>query len=128
VNVRDTRRPGPVRLGDLERAVMDVLWGRPDGGSAREVATELADRNLAYTTIKTVLDRLADKGLATRHPQGRAWTYRAAASRDGFIAELMLQALDMAGDRDAALMRFAGAVTTPDADVLRRALRRPRTS
>jgi predicted transcriptional regulator len=107
VNVRDTRRPGPVRLGDLERAVMDVL---------------------AYTTIKTVLDRLADKGLATRHPQGRAWTYRAAASRDGFIAELMLQALDMAGDRDAALMRFAGAVTTPDADVLRRALRRPRTS
>jgi predicted transcriptional regulator len=107
---------------------MDVLWARPEGGSARQVATELADRNLAYTTIKTVLDRLADKGLVTRHPQGRAWTYRAVAGRDAFIAELMLQALDMAGDRDAALMRFAGAVTTPEAEVLRRALRRPRTS
>lgn len=122
---RGAAGPGPSRLGELERAVMEVLWARPDcASSARDVARELADRDLAYTTVKTVLDRLSAKGLVTREPAGRAWSYRASAGRDAFIAELMMQALDMAGDRDAALVRFAGSVSTPDAEVLRRALRR----
>jgi predicted transcriptional regulator len=120
------RGPGPARLGDLERAVMEVLWAHAGPVSARDVARQLSDRDLAYTTVKTVLDRLSGKGLATRETLGRAWGYRAAASRDAFIAELMLQALELAGDRDAALVQFAGAVTTPDADVLRGALRRRR--
>ncbi|WP_117671078.1 BlaI/MecI/CopY family transcriptional regulator [Micromonospora sp. MW-13] len=114
------------RLGDLERAVMDVLWdtvpGTSDGVTVREVADALDGRELAYTTVMTVLDRLAGKGMVRRQREGRAWRYRAAASREAHIAQLMLDALDLGGSRDAALVRFAHSVTGTEADVLRAAL------
>ncbi|MFI7550628.1 BlaI/MecI/CopY family transcriptional regulator [Micromonospora sediminimaris] len=114
------------RLGDLERAVMDVLWdtvpATSDGVTVREVAEALDGRELAYTTVMTVLDRLAGKGMVQREREGRAWRYRAAASREAYIAQLMLDALDLGGSRDAALVRFARSVTGTEADVLRAAL------
>lgn len=114
------------RLGELERAVMDVLWdlspGRTDGLTVREVVDALAGRELAYTTVLTVLDRLAGKGMVRREREGRAWRYQAAASREAHIAQLMLDALDLGGSRDAALVRFARSVTGTEAEVLRAAL------
>jgi predicted transcriptional regulator len=118
------------RLGDLERAVMDVLWDRcadidgrvPDGVTVREVAEALTDRGLAYTTVMTVLDRLAGKRMVERERDGRAWRYRPAASRETHIARLMLDALDLAGSRDAALVRFARSVSGSEAEILRAAL------
>ncbi|MCX5069197.1 BlaI/MecI/CopY family transcriptional regulator [Micromonospora lupini] len=114
------------RLGDLERAVMDVLWdvvpGTSDGVTVREVADALEGRELAYTTVMTVLDRLAGKGMVQREREGRAWRYRPAASREAHIAQLMLDALDLGGSRDAALVRFARSVTGTEAEVLRAAL------
>lgn len=114
------------RLGDLERAVMDVLWDRADsartGLTVRDVADALPGRELAYTTVMTVLDRLAGKGMVEREREGRAWRYRPAASREAHIARLMLDALDLAGSRDAALVRFAQSVTDTEAEVLRAAL------
>lgn len=113
------------RLGDLERAVMDVLWDRdPAAGpvTVRDVAEALQDRDLAYTTVMTVLDRLAGKGMVSRERAGRAWHYQPAASREAYIAQLMLDALDLAGSRDAALVRFARSVTGTEAEVLRAAL------
>ena len=99
------------RLGDLERAVMDVLWdsvpATSDGVTVREVADALDGRELAYTTVMTVLDRLAGKGMVQREREGRAWRYRPAATREAHIAQLMLDALDLGGSRDAALVRFA---------------------
>ena len=110
------------RLGELERAVMDVLWDRGTPATVREVAEVLRERDLAYTTVMTVLDRLAGKGMVERERAGRAWSYRPAASREAFIAQLMLDALDLAGSRDAALVRFARSVSGTEAEVLRAAL------
>lgn len=110
------------RLGDLERAVMDALWDRAQPATVREVADALADRKLAYTTVMTVLDRLTTKGFVTRERVGRAWSYRPAASREAYIAQLMLDALDLAGSRDAALVRFARSVSGEEAEILRAAL------
>lgn len=68
--------------GELEQAVMDILWSRPDALSVRDVHELIsADRDLAYTTVMTVLDRLAKKGAAVRSLDGRAWFYRPARSR-----------------------------------------------
>jgi predicted transcriptional regulator len=110
------------RLGELERAVMDVLWDRGAPATVREVADALAARALAYTTVMTVLDRLAGKGMVERERTGRAWSYRPAAPREAYIAQLMLDALELAGSKDAALVHFARSVTGDDADVLRAAL------
>jgi predicted transcriptional regulator len=111
------------RLGELERAIMEVLWDTTEPLTVRKVSESLPQRNLAHTTVMTVLDRLAKKGFARRDRDGRAWRYRPAATRESYVAELMLTALDQTGDRSAALAAFAQSVNGTEAEVLRDALR-----
>jgi predicted transcriptional regulator len=73
------------RLGDLERAVMEELWNttdaHPEGRTVREVHDSIGvDRGLAYTTLMTVLDRMAKKDLVQRERDGRAWRYTPAST------------------------------------------------
>jgi predicted transcriptional regulator len=110
------------RLGELERAIMEILWTASDPLTVRQVSEHLSGRGLAHTTVMTVLDRLAKKGFARRERAGRAWRYRAARSREAYVTELMLNALDQTGDRQAALTRFARSVSDVEAAMLRRAL------
>ena len=112
--------------GQLERAVLQVLWDHPDGVSARDVLDVLPGRDLAVTTVLTVLDRLRRKGMVSRRDDTRPHLYFAAAGREDYIAELMLDALGQAPDRSAALTRFLGGVSDADTDHLRHALRRRR--
>jgi predicted transcriptional regulator len=110
------------RLGELERAIMDVLWEASESLTVRQVSERLTDRDLAHTTVMTVLDRLSKKGFARRQRDGRAWRYRAAESREAYVTELMLSALDQTGDRQAALARFVRSVSGSEARALRIAL------
>ena len=110
------------RLGELERAIMDVLWETDTALTVREVSARLTERDLAHTTVMTVLDRLAKKGFARRQRDGRAWRYCPSATRETYVAELMLTALDQTGDRTAALTRFAQSVSGVEAEALREAL------
>ncbi len=114
------------RLGDLERSVMDVLWDTDSWLTAREVAARLDhERDLAYTTVLTVLERLERKGFVQRERAERAHRYQASSSRDAVVAEAMLAALDTTEDRSSALVRFVGSVSPAEADILRRALTQP---
>jgi predicted transcriptional regulator len=111
--------------GQLEQEIMAALWERTEPVAARTVLRDLGDPDLAYTTVKTVLERLTRKGVVTRVSIGRTWHYSAAGPREAFVAELMLQALERTGDRDAALVAFARSVSPSDADTLRAALTDP---
>jgi predicted transcriptional regulator len=116
-----------VSLGKLERAVMEALWttsaeSSPAGCTAREVALTLPTH--AYTTVLTVLDRLTRKGLVERLRDGRSHHYRPTGSRESYVAEVMLGALDATSDREAALVHFAETVSPAQAQVLREALSR----
>lgn len=111
-------------LGDLERAVMDALWAHGPGMSVREVLDQLSSRDLAYTTVMTVLDRLAKKDLATRRRDGRAWRYTAAHSREELTAASMragLESLDTQ-DRRQAMLHFLGGAGAEELADLRAAL------
>lgn len=110
------------RLGELERAIMEVLWESSDPMTVRQVGICLTDRDLAHTTVMTVLDRLTKKGFVRRQRVGRAWRYQPAESREAYVAELMLTALDQTGDRQAALARFAHSVSGAEAAALKEAL------
>jgi predicted transcriptional regulator len=110
-------------LGDLERAIMNVLWAAEGPITAKAVGDALGDRTLAPTTVLTVLSRLERKGMVTRRRDDRAHLYAPVASREAHVAELMREALGTASDRDAALARFVDAATPAEVDVLRRALR-----
>jgi predicted transcriptional regulator len=127
--------------GQLERAVLHVLWAAPEPLAARSVLAALniqspaqqpgaQQRELAITTVLTVLDRLGRKGLVRRERGTQdgsrpAFLYQTAVSREDYIAGLMLEALGQAPDRGAALTRFLGSVTATDTDHLRRALDPP---
>jgi predicted transcriptional regulator len=114
--------------GHLERAVLQVLWDHPEGLAARDILPALDGRDLAMTTVLTVLDRLRRKHLVARHDDTRPHRYFATVTREDYLADIMLDALGQARDRRAALVRFLGGVTATDTDHLRRALRHGRSS
>lgn len=113
------------RLGDLERAVMDHLWSTPEPQTVRQVHEALSTRrDLAYTTVMTVLQRLAKKNLVSQIRDDRAHRYAPVHGRDELVAGLMVDAgasRDF-GSRQAALVHFVERVNPDEADALRRAL------
>jgi len=124
-------------LGELERSVMDLLWAGGESLSAYDIQAKLAapklaepklnepmksGRELAATTILTVLSRLENKNFVVRERSTRPHRYRAAAAREAHMADLMHEVLGGASDRAAVLERFVGQVSGEEADALRRIL------
>jgi len=66
----------------LEMLCLKALWSI-EQGNVHDVQRVLAGkRQLAYTTVMTVLDRLAKKQVVTRRKAGRAFLYTPAISRE----------------------------------------------
>lgn len=114
------------RLGELENAVMNHLWAVAEPQTVRQVHAALSEhRDLAYTTVMTVLQRLARKNLVVQHRSDRAHQYTPVHTRDELVADLMVDALSNgteSGERVGALMRFVQQVTPDEAHALRTAL------
>ncbi|MFP5416391.1 MAG: BlaI/MecI/CopY family transcriptional regulator [Actinomycetes bacterium] len=103
-------------LGDLEHAVMDVLWGREAPTPVRDVHEELArGREIAYTTVMTVLDRLSKKGIVRRQLDGRAWLYVPARSRLDLYVDTINDVLSTLTDEERVEV-FRRVDRTPVAD------------
>ncbi|MCW2641987.1 MAG: CopY family transcriptional regulator [Dactylosporangium sp.] len=110
-------------FGELEAVIMDRLWARGEPATVREVLTDLRQhREIAYTTVLTVMENLHKKGVLRREPAGRANRYVPMKSREQYVAQMMGQALEDSGDRAEALMHFVGRMTLDDAAALRSAL------
>ena len=112
--------------GPLERCVMEQLWSGPEPQTVRKVHLAISmRRDLAYTTVMTVLCRLADKGLVVQYRNARAYRYAAVRGPDELVAELMLGALDEIADsrgRRAALAHFVDSVGADNVQLLQQAL------
>lgn len=81
--------PSGFDLGPLESEVMRLVWEMGEV-QVEEVQTVLQrDREIAYTTVMTVMSRLAAKGLLHRRKQGRAYLYRAAMEREEVAGSTM---------------------------------------
>jgi len=116
--------PGPRRpFGELEAAIMELLWDAGGSRLVRDVVSDLRpQRSLAYTTVMTVMDNLHRKGWLIRERDGRAWRYAPAVSRQVYTAQLMNDVLAGSSDRAGALARFAEQIDADDAEALARAL------
>ncbi|BAS26894.1 BlaI/MecI/CopY family transcriptional regulator [Limnochorda pilosa] len=74
--------PDRAELGPLEAEVMRAVW---DLGEVQveDVHRRLREeREIAYTTVMTVMARLAEKGFLKRRKDGRAYVYRARVARE----------------------------------------------
>ncbi len=75
------------RLGELETAVMELCWQR-DEVTVRDIWSALQPtRALAYTTVMTIMQRLATKGILSARKQGKTYYYRVTAQPDELIAQ-----------------------------------------
>ncbi|MCL5735340.1 MAG: BlaI/MecI/CopY family transcriptional regulator [Actinobacteria bacterium] len=112
------QRSGPKQiLGDLEGEVLECVWQRGPV-SVREVHSHLAARReIAYTTVMTVMSRLAEKGLLQRRPEGRAFIYSASMPRDEYWTEVVKNFLDgvLQGANRPLLSHFVESLAADDA-------------
>jgi predicted transcriptional regulator len=121
------------QFGELEAAIMDVMWARAGPVPVRDVVEALRPtRDPAYTTIQTVMDILHRKDWLAREKNGRAYAYWPLATREEYSARLIDDVLAAAPDRTAVLARFFSEMDPDEAAELRQALgkakRKPHTS
>lgn len=100
------RRPGFKSLTPLELKIMQVLWS--DGPSnVLNVQRRLKpEDDLAYNTVQTMLNILNRKGRVRRSLAGRAYVYRAAASREKVLGQALRDFVERAfgGSPEALVM------------------------
>jgi predicted transcriptional regulator len=82
--------------GSLENKILSTLWKLEENfqenisvGDVQSKINENNDLGWAYTTIKTVMDRLVDKNLIKRIKQNKKYCYRSVLSRTEFGNELL---------------------------------------
>ena len=109
-----SRRP----MGALEDHVMAYLWAIGAPASPREVHQAVAPE-LAYTTLTTVLTRLAEKGRLVRSQRGRTFTYSPVRSEAEHRADAMTTSLSSAADRALVLSTFVDSLDPKDLADLR---------
>jgi len=81
-------------LGDLEADIMDVVWSR-EQATVREVYEQLRlQRDIAYTTVMTIMGRLTEKDLLKKQPQGNAYIYSPTVSKLEFTQKVVKEVLD----------------------------------
>jgi len=89
---------------------MNALW--PAGeATVRDIQQALhPTRPRAYTTIMTILDRLAQKGIVLRRKSGRAWVYRANLTAQEARSQALAQLVDgfFAGSSEGLAKHLAG--------------------
>jgi predicted transcriptional regulator len=95
-------------LSDSEREVLRVLWDRGPG-TVREIKDTLTGRGRrwAYTTVATLLQRLAAKQYVASDPSTVPHVYRAAVSRDELLERRLRDAADELCDGRAAPLVLA---------------------
>lgn len=71
----DDNGPGDVSLSDLQLSLMRVLWQRGEASTADVAEALRTERDLAHTTVATLLTRLEKRGLLASRREGRALLY-----------------------------------------------------
>jgi BlaI family transcriptional regulator, penicillinase repressor len=82
----------PAELGELELAIMQLIWER--GTMSAEQVREELGRPLKDSTIRTVLRRLEEKGYLNHSVENRTFLYRPAASRQAVAGRAVKRILD----------------------------------
>ena len=67
---------GDVSLSELQLSLMRVLWARGEASTADVAEALRGERDLAHTTVATLLTRLEKRGLLSSRREGRALLYQ----------------------------------------------------
>ena len=94
-----------MQISEAESAVMEVLWARSPLAAEEIVAALAESRDWQEPTIKTLLNRLLNKGAIQAAKEGRRYLYSPVLSRDAWLAEQSAGLVDrLFGGRVAPLV------------------------
>ncbi len=106
-------------LGDLQHAIMRVLWRDGEATTAAVHDALYGERGLAPTTIATMLRKMEDKGVVSHRSEGRQFVYRATVSEDEVRSSMVGELLDrlFAGDPAALVSHLVADRTLGEAEL-----------
>jgi predicted transcriptional regulator len=110
------RKPGPPRdiPPPLEMLCLKALWSLGEGNVGEVRGVVAASKPLAYTTVMTVLDRLARRNIVSRRKSGRAFVYAPQISRDSMrrlaLKEFVDGFFDGSEEKLADFLRRGGSI------------------
>ncbi|AVX21068.1 MAG: BlaI/MecI/CopY family transcriptional regulator [Bacillota bacterium] len=82
-------------LGELEAEIMEIVWQHDRPVTVREVYEELRERrSIAYTTVMTIMSRLAEKELLQKTQESNYYLYSPVYSREEFTTKVVSLVLD----------------------------------
>ena len=90
------RRKNLTPLGETEMEVLQHVWKLKNATVAQVQERILKTRKVAYTTIMTVMKKLADKGYLTFQKDGATYVYEAARSQEDVQQSLISNLVDQA--------------------------------
>lgn len=107
-------------LGELEAEVMEEVWSRGTC-NVRDVYEALRlKKQIAYTTVMTIMTRLSEKHLLIKEKEGPAFLYRPSVSKEefgrGVASEVISGLLD--GFGKGVISQLVAEVDKADPDVL----------
>jgi predicted transcriptional regulator len=120
-----------LRLHELEAAIMDTIWSKQlQSFAVSDVLAGLEkQRDIAYTTVMTVVSRLYAKGLLSRERDGKRYLYSSKLTREQFLEATAREVLDRAVSDKRAMAMLAEKVSVAsagDLDDLEALIRRRR--
>lgn len=96
--------------GSLESIILNSIWKLEEEGNSESSVNQVFEKiNLsgeqrAYTTVKTVMDRLFDKGVLSRFKLGKKFFYKSAYSKDQMVKMALEKIARQYFDSDLGLL------------------------
>lgn len=108
---------GPSRInlgiGELENTVLNAVWDMEQSQDNKVFVSDVLEKirtpqkKWAYTTIKTVLDRMVDKSMLLRDKDGKRFAYQATINRDSAREQVLKKVLRQYFKDDVGRLKVA---------------------
>lgn len=113
------KRTTPIRLGETELEVLDIVWELGTASVADVLEIIRKKRKVAYTTVMTVMRKLADKGYLEFKEEGRSYLYSpcipAAQVRGRLLSDMVASVFG--GSRVAAVRTLVESESLSDEQI-----------
>lgn len=110
-------------LGNLESEIMDIIWQKDCEVSIRDIFEVLAARRkIAYTTVMTIMGRLAEKKILSKRIESNVLFFVPTMTREEFTDNVVGDVVDslLEDFADATVARFINHVKENDRDTIER--------
>ena len=83
-------------LSSAEREIMELIWDKTEAGVLEITEALNKQRPVARNTVRTLMERMEEKGWLTHRVEGRSFVYAATVAREESLGQRVLDMVDKA--------------------------------